>query len=201
MLISTARGTVNPDGGAAAACLFAVSPVQALTSSHPFLTSLYMFLILPRVNVHVMVDPFQASCILMRRAALSSKQRSSLLSLPSAESQRQLIEWSRRLRSPERRSLWPPFVWNSRDAHVDVCCCTSAATHINMWIRNRIRNVNLCMSSTNIRVSSTRFHVGFSSELSSLPDGLDTQAGGAERLRVIKGEAASQGEERRSGST
>lgn len=104
MLISRPRGAVNPEGGAAAACLFAVSPVQALTSSHPFLTSIYMFLILPRVNVHVMADPCQASCILMQRAALSSEQRSSLLSLRSAELQRQLIKWSCRLRSPEHRT-------------------------------------------------------------------------------------------------
>lgn len=37
---------MNPDGGRSSVCLFAVSPVQALTSSHPFLTSLYMSLIL-----------------------------------------------------------------------------------------------------------------------------------------------------------
>lgn len=79
---------MNPDGGGAAVCLFAVSPVQALTSSHPFLTSLYMFLILLGG---------QRSCycrslpVLLHRSercrAARSKAASSLLSLPSAELQ------------------------------------------------------------------------------------------------------------------
>lgn len=171
MLISRPHGAVNPEGGAAAACLFAVSPVQALTSSHPFLTSIYMFLVLPRVNVHVMADPCQASCILMQRAALSYEQRSSLLSLRSAELQRQLIKWSCRLRSPEHRSLSPLFVWNLRDARVDVCCCKSAATDINSFSFRRIHNASLHVKHIRVSPVST---LAFSSELSSLPDGLDT---------------------------
>lgn len=79
-------GVMNLDGGGAAVYLFAVSPVQALTSSHPFLTSLYMFLTLLGGST-LMLQRIPAN-LAASWCSKWCKAVSSLFSLPSAELQR-----------------------------------------------------------------------------------------------------------------
>lgn len=96
---SRPRRVMNPDGGGAAVCLFAVSPVQALTSSHPFLTYLYMFLILlgGQRSCYSESLPVRMQRDWWCKAVQSSEQLAQLAECWVAAT---IMKLSRRLRSP-----------------------------------------------------------------------------------------------------
>lgn len=175
---SRPRGAMNPD-----CCLFVCRITSWGTAK---LTSIFNFLLyIPDtpgkggVNVHVTADPCQSCCILMRRAMQklrAAKQWAAcsacqVLSCRDTET----LELSCRRRSPECLCKVldpPPFDWHllhvGDNEHQQLQRSGGSATC------PRMRQIlwRLCQTQTSDS-KFTVFLVGFSSALSSLPDGIN----------------------------